>query len=382
MTVRLEMREQPLLRQEADTPTILIVDDEEIIRDLCARALKEYRVLQAQNGREALDILENQAVDIILTDVMMPVVNGLELLQSIKEHAPDQPVLVMTGFADKEIILKALKAHADDFIEKPINLLQMKASIEKALEQRNLRRELSQLRQIDRLKTEFLGLVSHKLRTPATSISLFIQNLASGAIDLLDPGFDDALHAAKEESDYLAYLIQDLLYYSDILLQDSPATTTREDLKEIAATVVTEKHQAAATKGLALHSSFPGRWPVVNVDRRRIAFALTALLDNAVKFTPPGGQVTLSGEVTDEELILALRDNGPGIPLDEQPKVFEKFYQVDPNHTGQVRGFGLGLFYARQFIRDHGGTIRLTSTPGSGTEIIVRLPRLPIATPE
>ncbi len=378
--MRLEMREQPLLRQEADTPIILIVDDEEIIRDLCARALKEYRVLQAQNGREALDILENQAVDIILTDVMMPVVNGLELLQSIKEHAPDQPVLVMTGFADKEIILKALKAHADDFIEKPINLLQMKASIEKALEQRNLRRELSQLRQIDRLKTEFLGLVSHKLRTPATSISLFIQNLASGAIDLLDPGFDDALHAAKEESDYLAYLIQDLLYYSDILLQDSPATTTREDLKEIAATVLTEKHQAAAKKDLALHSSFPGSWPAVNVDRRRIAFALTALLDNAIKFTPPGGQVTLSGEVTDEELILALRDNGPGIPLDEQPKVFEKFYQVDPNRTGQVRGFGLGLFYARQFIRDHGGTIRLTSTPGSGTEITVRLPRLPVGT--
>lgn len=377
--MRLEMREQPSLLQQSGAPTILVVDDEEIIRELCARALKEYRVLQAQNGQEALDLLEQQSVDLVLTDIMMPMVSGLDLLLQLKERDPAQPVLVMTGFADKEMILKALKGHADDFIQKPINLVQMKAAVEKALEQKNLRRELSQLKQLDRLKTDFLGLISHKLRTPITSISLFIQNLARGTIDTADPGYAEALVAISQETEYLETLIQDLLYYSDVLLQDGAAKAAREDIKEIVIAVLAEKRQAAELKGLTLQSSLPGNWPAVIVDRRRIAFAMNALLDNAIKFTPPGGQVSLTGEVTSDSLILTLSDNGPGIPVEEQPKVFEKFYQVDPFHTGQVRGFGLGLFYARQFIRDHGGAIRLNSTPGTGTAITIRLPRLTLS---
>lgn len=377
--MRLEVREEPRLVQEGKTPTILVVDDEAIIRDLCSRALKDYQILQAENGEEALRILHDRSVDLVLVDVMMPVMNGLELLQRIKEREPSQLVMIMTGYADKEIILRALKAHADDFIHKPINLLQLKTSIGQALEKKALRRELMQLKQLDRIKSDFLGLISHKLRTPTTSISLFIQNLASGTIDSRDPDFANAVKAILEESEYLAYLIQDLLYYSDIILQDSEGKASREDLKEITLTVIAEKRQALEQKQLALQSNLAGSWPVVIVDRRRIAFALAAILDNAIKFTPKGGQITLTGEIGAKELTLSISDNGPGISAEEAAKVFEKFYQVDPLHTGQIRGFGLGLFYARQFIRDHGGTIDLNSTPGQGTEVVIRLPRLSIA---
>jgi len=377
--MRLEVREEPRLVQEGKTPTILVVDDEAIIRDLCSRALKDYQILQAENGEEALRILHDRSVDLVLVDVMMPVMNGLELLQRIKEREPSQLVMIMTGYADKEIILRALKAHADDFIHKPINLLQLKTSIGQALEKKALRRELMQLKQLDRIKSDFLGLISHKLRTPTTSISLFIQNLASGTIDSRDPDFANAVKAILEESEYLAYLIQDLLYYSDIILQDGEGKASREDLKEITLTVIAEKRQALEQKQLALQSNLAGSWPVVIVDRRRIAFALAAILDNAIKFTPKGGQITLTGEIGAKELTLSISDNGPGISAEEAAKVFEKFYQVDPSHTGQIRGFGLGLFYARQFIRDHGGTIDLNSTPGQGTEVVIRLPRLSIA---
>lgn len=376
--MRLEMREEPQLLQQTETPTILVVDDEEIIRDICVRTLKNYRTLQAENGQEALRILDHKKVDLILVDVMMPVMNGLELLQNIKEQDPEQLVVVMTGYADKDIILRALKARADDFIHKPINLLQLRTSIANALEKKDLRRELVQLKQLDRIKSDFLGLISHKLRTPTTSISLFIQNLASGSLDLEDPGFASALDAIREESEYLAYLIQDLLYYSDIILQDSEGKASRENLKEIAGSVLVEKRSAIEKKGLILRTTLAGNWPIVIVDRRRIAFALNALVDNAIKFTPTGGEITLSGEVGETEVSLTIADNGPGISPEEATKVFEKFYQIDPQNTGQIRGFGLGLFYARQFIRDHGGTINLSSTPGKGTEITIRLPRLSI----
>jgi signal transduction histidine kinase len=376
--MRLEARAEISLQQQIDAPTILIVDDEEVIRDLCARALKDYRTLQAENGKEALNVLDRQAVDLILVDVMMPVMNGLDLLQQIKDRDPAQLVIVMTGYADKDVILRALKSHADDFIHKPINLLQLKASIERALETRALRRELAQLKQLDRIKADFLGLISHKLRTPTTSISLFIQNLASGNIDFEDPGFISAVNAIREESEYLAYLIQDLLYYSDIILQDGERKTSPEDLKEIAVAILGEKRSVVEHKGLTLQSTLAGQWPLVIIDRQRIAFVLNALLDNAIKFTPAGGKITLTGEVSERELSLTITDNGPGISTEEAAKVFEKFYQTDPQHTGQIRGFGLGLFYARQFIRDHGGAINLDSTPGKGTNVTIRLPRQPI----
>ncbi len=373
--MRLEMRGESQLLQQAETPVILIVDDEPVIRDLCARTLKDYRILQAGNGQEALRVLDHEKADLILVDVMMPIMNGLDLLQKIKEQDPEQLVIVMTGYADKDIILRALKAHADDFIHKPINLLQLKISIKNALEKKTLHQELMQLKQLDRIKSEFLGLISHKLRTPTTSISLFIQNLASGAIDTEAPGFASALDAIREESEYLAYLIQDLLYYSDIILNSSEGKVSEENLKGIADTILAEKHQTIKQKGLILHSSLAGRWPTVIVDRRRIAFALNALLDNAIKFTPQGGEITLSGEVDETKITFTIADNGPGIPPEEVAKIFEKFYQIDPQQTGQVRGFGLGLFYARQFIRDHGGTINLSSTPGKGTKVTIRLPR-------
>jgi len=377
--MRLEAREEPQLLQEGEKSTILVVDDEEIIRDLCSRALKDYRILEADNGRDALQILNREHVDLLLVDVMMPIMNGLDLLQQVKDKDAEQLVIVMTGYADKDIILRALKARADDFIQKPINLLQLKTSIAQALEKKALRRELMQLKQLDRLKSDFLGLVSHKLRTPTTSISLFIQNLASGTFTKDDQGFTSAVDEIRKESEYLAYLIQDLLYYSDIILQDSQGKTSREDFKEIITTLATAKQQILEQNRQILRTELTGDWPVFSVDRRRIELALGAILDNAIKFTQSGGEIILSGALSDRELSLTISDNGPGIASEERGKIFEKFYQVDPNNTGQIRGFGLGLFYARQFIMDHGGDITLDSTIGKGTAVTIRLPRLSIS---
>ena len=137
----LELSQQPVVeqRQQLNLKRILIVDDEAIIRDLCARALKGYEVLQAGDGEEALHIFEKGGIDVILTDVMMPKMDGIELLRRLKEKEPTLVVIVMTGFAEKDIILNALKADADDFISKPLNLLQLKTAVDKALVKKALK---------------------------------------------------------------------------------------------------------------------------------------------------------------------------------------------------------------------------------------------------
>jgi len=367
--------EGALTLQQENGRSILVVDDEDVIRDLCAKALRGYHVLQAPSGEEALRILAREEVDVVLTDVMMPQMNGLDLLRAIKEKTPDQAVIVMTGYADKEVVLKALKADADDFISKPINLLQLKTTIDKVLEKNALKEELFRLKRMDRLKTDFLGLVSHKLKTPTTAISLFIQNLAAGIGDPEDPAFQKTLDLILEESHYLNYLIQDLLFYSDILLQEGPPRLSRVDLGEVTMTVIGELKNDFAKKGVNLESALLQTLPPMELDRQRIAFALRALLENALKFTPPGGSVSLSAEIAEDSVRLMVQDSGPGIAREELTKVFEKFYQIDPANTGQVRGFGLGLYYARQFVQSLGGKILLASTPGQGTVATIQLTR-------
>ncbi len=373
--MRMAMIEESRLTRQHEKRCILVVDDEIVIRELCAKVLGDYRILQAENGETALAILEREPVDIILTDVMMPRMNGLDLLRQVKEQQPNQLVVVMTGYADKEIILRALKADADDFINKPINLLQLKTTIEKVLEKKTLKEELVHLKRMDRLKSDFLGLISHKLKTPITAISLFIQNLARGVVNPNEPAFRQTLELILEESNYLGYLIQDLLNYSEIILQEGPPRRTVVDLKDLLFKVLVDRDGVAGSKGVSLICNVAGSFPPMPLDRERITFVLQALFDNAIKFTPKGGVVTLDGAVDDESVRLMVTDNGIGIPREELPKLFEKFYQVDPDRTGQVRGFGLGLFYARLFVQDHGGSLRLESEHLKGTTATIILPR-------
>jgi signal transduction histidine kinase len=126
--------------------------------------------------------------------------------------------------------------------------------------------------------------------------------------------------------------------------------------------------------GLELDFTPPESLPPLHIDRNQFDFIVRALLLNALQFTPRGGRVSLEMATTAEQFSLRVSDNGVGIAAAELPKVFEKFYQVDPHHSGQVRGFGLGLYYARQFVQNHGGTIQMLSSPGVGTTVTVRLP--------
>jgi signal transduction histidine kinase len=354
--------------------SVLIVDDEAIIRSLCSKAFPGWRILQAENGEQALALLAGQDVDLVLTDVMMPTMNGLDLLRAIKERQPHQAVIIMTGLGDREVVLKALQADADDFVSKPLHPLQLQTTVATVLQKKKLKEELVHLKHMDRLKSEFLGLVSHKLNTPITTISLFIQNLSRGISDPADPEFKQTLTLIQHESEYLGHLVQDLLQFSEFILQEGPPALEVLDLGELARTILLKKYGMAVAKGIRVTEALPS-FPPLPLDHRRLTFAIQALLDNAIKFTPCGGEIGLQGVVNDFKVQLIITDNGQGIPAGELGKVFEKFYQVDPGKTGQVRGFGLGLFYARQFVQEHGGQLHLQSAVQTGTRAIITLPR-------
>ncbi len=370
-----ELAQQPhaALIQEKPEKSILIVDDEAIIRDLCIRALKGYRILEAHNGEEALSVFSKGGVDVILTDVMMPGMDGIELLRRLKEIEPTVVVIVMTGFAEKDVILNALKADADDFISKPVNLLQLKTAVDKALVKKALKEEIASLRAIDRFKSNFLSIISHKFRTPLTSISLFMQNLSTGIFSPEEPSFRVNLRLISDEATYLERLVDDLLIFSRMMNTGEGLKLEPCSLHKVIQGVLAESREIATHPAIeAILDLQPV--PSVSADREKISFAIKQVIDNAFKFSGEEGEVTISLRQEGDTILLVVRDTGCGIPHDDLPRVFEKFYQVDPHNTGQVRGFGLGLYYAREFIRMHAGSINLVSEPARGTTATIMLP--------
>lgn len=362
---------------EQKARTVLCVDDEPIIRTLCAEALEDYDVTTASDGLEALSILEEKPVDIVLSDVIMPKLDGLELLQKIKETRPEQAVILMTGYSDKNVILKALKAGATDFINKPINILQLCTTVDNVFEKQKIQQELIDLKRTEQLKSDFLGLISHKLKTPATAISLFIQNIAEGVESPSDTDFKQMVRMVQAETIHLEQLIQDLLYFSEATLQDKNLPLESIDLGIIAERINLALQPAAQQRRIHVTNLVQPPLPPegLMLNPQRISFAIRALLDNAVKFTPEEGSISIEGETNNTHVKLMIKNSGRGIPQQELAKIFNKFYQVDPENTGQVRGFGLGLYYARDFIRSMGGQLYIDSRPEDVTIATIEFPR-------
>jgi signal transduction histidine kinase len=352
--------------------TILVVDDDSAILALCGRVLRGYRLLQARSCAEALKQFESEAVDLVLADAKIPGESGIELLRRLKGRDPGFPVIVMSGFSEQEIVLRSLREGADDFICKQFIQLQLRESIEKVLCRKRLRTEAADRRRLECLRSGFLSLISHKLRTPITNISLILQYLDQSVCGPCANGFRQAIATANDEVSYLGRLVDELLLFSQVMGGEE-LRCEEVDLVSLVANALQESPESQGKPGVETLFE-PSTLPPLNLDLRKISFALRQVIDNAYKFSEEPGRVSVDLCQGNGEIRIIVADSGCGIPRDDLEKVFEKFYQVDPDDTGQVRGLGLGLFYAREYVRLHGGAITLESDSGSGTTVTITLP--------
>lgn len=348
------------------------MDDDSAILDLCDRVLRGYRVLQARNCAEALKLFESEAVDLVLTDAKIPGECGIDLLRRIKRLQPDALVIIMSACAEQETVLRSLREGADDFICKQFIQLQLRESIEKVLFRKILRVEAADNRRLECLRSGFLSLISHKLRTPITNISLILEYIDQNVRGPGANGFRQAIATANDEVSYLGRLVDELLLFSQVMGGEE-VRCQEVDLVSLVARALQDSPESQAKPGVETLFE-PSSLPPLNLDLRKISFALRQVIDNAYKFSEEPGRVSVDLCQGNGEIRIVVADSGSGIPRDELEKVFDKFYQVDPDGTGQVRGLGLGLFYAREYVLLHGGAITLESEPGSGTTVTITLP--------
>ena len=235
-------------------------------------------------------------------------------------------------------------------------------------------RDVTRLKELDRLKSEFVMTASHELRTPLTGIGMSIELLMESAEKKLDGRERELLHAAREDAQRLKALVNELLDLSKIEAGKMDMEIVPADPVLLCEQAVAAIKTQAEEKGVALAfspESHPGK---VMADPNKILWVLVNLLANALRYTDAGGRIRVSCERMGPQVHLSVTDDGKGIPLEDQSRVFEKFYQA---RNSEPSGAGLGLAISKEIVRAHGGTIWVESAPGRGSEFTFTLPVAP-----
>lgn len=242
------------------------------------------------------------------------------------------------------------------------------------LEDLSLRREVAELRRLDELKSNFLAMVSHELRTPLTSIKGAVHLLASGTFEESADQRRAMYELLRKNTERLILQINNILDVNQLEHGNLNLFPRRLDLAGLLRRVQRQLEGEFVEKGVTLQGQLPERFDIVG-DHERLTSTFMHLLDNALKFTPAGGHVTLWLAPGDETVEVHVRDTGVGLEAQHFDKVFAKFYQLEHTLTRQAGGNGLGLFIAKGVIELHGGTIAFQPVDGPGAEVVVRLPR-------
>jgi two-component system phosphate regulon sensor histidine kinase PhoR len=233
--------------------------------------------------------------------------------------------------------------------------------------------DVTALRKLERMRIDFIANVSHELKSPLTSIKGFVETLREGA--LKDPAkAAEFLEIVHRQTERLDRLVADLLELSTIEAPGYVPDKQAVSLADVANKITENLAQRISGKRLRVEVRAEGEIPPVRADRTRMEQVFMNLLDNAVKYTDPGGSITVSMTREDGSVKTVVRDTGIGIPSKDLPRIFERFYRVDKARSREMGGTGLGLAIVKHIILQHGGGIRAESTLGEGTSIIFTLP--------
>ena len=369
---------------------ILIVDDEERLRDSLKKMLEMdgFSVETAENGKEGLDALMHSSFDVAIIDLVMPKRDGMWLIGEINKKNIDVSVVVATGYGTVELVVKAMKQGAWDFIQKPVDYELMKVIVNKAAERRRsvsaakeaqvkikqqneeLKEANDKLKELDKLKTDFLSMAVHELRTPLTIITCGLEIISSELEAKGVSGFDMHINNALDFASNMNSIVSDMLDINTIS-GELKEEMDRNDLAKVVNEAAEGTIPLLDKKGIGLKTYMPEISRDIECSKGRIRQVVVNLIGNAVKFTPEGGSIAVSVREDGGDMIASVKDTGCGISPDNVEYIFDEFFQVK---RGDNRGVGLGLAICKKIVEGQGGRIWAESEVGTGTTISFSLP--------
>ncbi|CAN5129305.1 hybrid sensor histidine kinase/response regulator [soil metagenome] len=366
----------------------LLVDDlEENLVALEALLQREgLTCLKARSGVDALELLLNHDVALALLDVQMPDMDGFELAEFMRGNARTShvPIIFVTaGTADNRRRFRGYEAGAVDFIQKPIeaDILRSKANVFFDLHQQRQQIELQRdelelaaqaLRRADRHKDSFLAVLAHELRNPVAALGGGLHLLGK---DISSERASDIRKRMDRMLTHLSHLVDDLLDVSRVSQGKISLKKERVALGEILQSAVEASQHSIDAGSHQLITEIPGEAIWLEADHTRLAQVVANLINNAAKYTPSGGTISLRANAKGQIAEITVSDTGVGIPAEMQAQIFEIFAQVEDHLTKAQGGLGIGLALAKQLVTLHDGAIEVASAgEGMGSTFTVKIP--------
>lgn len=319
------------------------------------------------NGSERLLFANRGFAEILGLDV--PPTNGSALVEVVRQTELVEAVRKVLGGEPRvqsEIVTGTLRQHYFAITVAAVRAGDTTGAVV-------VLHDITELRRLERVRRDFVANVSHEFRTPLTAIQGFAETLLAGAMD--DPqNRTRFLEIILEHSRRLARLTEDLLVLSKMDADRLELEIHRLRVSQLIESCLETAQHRASEKDLRISVNMPQRLPDIAGDRRRLAEVLQNLLDNAIQYTLPGGQIMVSAETGDSEVILTVSDTGIGIPKADQPRIFERFYRVDVARSREAGGTGLGLAIAKHLVEVHGGRLWVDSEVGQGSQFHFSVP--------
>jgi len=385
---------------------ILVVDDEPDFESLILRNFrkkirkKEIEFLFAGNGAEALEVLKKESnVDMVISDINMPILDGLTLLDRLMHNYPDIKAVIVSAYDDMDKIRTAMNRGAFDFLTKPIDFGDLEITINKTIkntqqlkENKRLRQEKQEAEAANRAKSVFLANMSHELRTPLNAIIGYSEIMLEDAVDLGYDTFVPDLTKVQTAGKHLLAIINDILDLSKIEAGKMELHAEPFDIESLIDNVISTIQPTIEKNFNVLDVRFEDNIGTIGADLTKVRQVILNLLSNAAKFTE-NGKITLTvREATDEEkpsieeleidrdlsdrqyILISVADTGIGISQEQVENLFEPFTQADSSTTKKYGGTGLGLAISRHFCKMMGGDISVESEIGKGSVFTVKLP--------
>ena len=363
-----------------ETPpfSILVVDDETDNRIILKSQLEKVphaalSVDTAADGDEALQKLRTSLFDLVFLDYRLPPTNGLDILDKIRQHHPKTAVVMTTAAGSEQVAVSAMKKGAMDYLtHKDLRAADLGQLLRRVAEIRDLVNQNMELRQVNQMKNEFIANVSHELRTPLTIVIGYANAMRDGSLGPMNEPQQKALTSIVERAESLLGTLNNILRIRE---GRTPTLLKPVDLKAVVEAQIERAGKEMRRKKLTAAVAL-GAEPVwVLADDKKLGDVVDNLLNNATKFSPAGGALRVELSSAGKNAKLSLSDQGPGVPPEMMPHVFERFFASNQGPTREYAGLGLGLPLAKEVVEQHGGRIWLESQgAGSGTTAHLELP--------
>ncbi len=347
---------------------LLFIDDEDIVLKSCRRIFsnEEYSIDVASSGEEGLQKVAEKDYDIVVTDLKMPGIGGLDVLKKLREEKPEITVIIFTGYANVETAREALKNGAFDYIPKPFTPEELRDVIKNAVNSREGARNAKML--------DLMAIVSHELKSPVSAVYTTASTLHRGYFGNLEPGQQKIVETILRNCEYLEDIIRSYIDLSKMEIDDLDSFKKDLNFSDVIREVVEIPEMKENIKKMTIVTDMDDSIKI-HGDSNLLTIVVRNLVNNAIKYGKEGTPIVLNLKKIEGAALFSVHNEGVGISEEDiRKRLFRKFERLKQKGTEGVKGSGLGLYICRKIVEKHSGKIWVESEQGNWVTFLISIP--------